>query len=314
MSINEHRKKTHNDEIKQKTQFGKNSNQFPYLGFGLGLRPEHYREVAEEKPAGVDWFEAISENFMVEGGPALHFIQKIRENYPIVIHGVSLSIGSSDPLNQDYLKTLKKLIERIEPIWVSDHLCWTGVNKINLHDLMPLPYTEEALKHLVLRIQAVQEFLGRQILLENVSSYVTYTCSEMTEWEFLSELARQADCFILLDINNIYVSSYNHSFDPLEYLNAIPVDRVKQFHMAGHRNLGDHIIDTHDESIIDSVFDLYRVALRRFGKISTMIERDDNIPSLSELMLELDELKKITHSTLATTEQIFEKDAYETIA
>lgn len=270
---------------------------FPYLGFGLGLRPEHYLEVAEEKPAGIDWFEAISEDFMAEGGRPLYFLKQIRKNYPVVIHGVSLSIGSSDPLNQDYLTSLKKLAERIEPIWISDHLCWTGVNKVNLHDLMPLPYTEEALKHVVERVQKVQEFLGRQILLENVSSYVTYTHSEITEWEFLSEIARQADCFILLDINNIYVSGYNHDFDPLEYLNYMPIDRVKQFHMAGHRNLGRHIIDTHDEPIIDPVFALYRAALKRFGKISTMIERDDNIPPLSELVLELEQLRKIAHST-----------------
>lgn len=225
----------------------------PYLGFGLGLRSDHYPQIIEEKPKGIDWFEAVSEDFMAEGGRPLHFLKQIRENYPIVIHGVSLSIGTTDPLNLDYLNSLKKLAERIEPIWISDHLCWTGVNKINLHDLMPLPYTEEALEHIVERVQAVQEFLGRQILLENVSSYVTYTESRLTEWEFLSEIARQADCFILLDINNIYVSGYNHGFEPLEYLNAIPVDRVKQFHMAGHRNLGAHIVDTHDEPIIDPV-------------------------------------------------------------
>lgn len=270
---------------------------FPYLGFGLGLRPQHYLHVLNEKPS-VDWFEAISEDFTVEGGRPLYYLNKIREHYPIVLHGVSLSIGSVDPLNQDYLNALKKLFERICPIWVSDHLCWTGINQINLHDLMPLPYTEEALNHVVNRIQQVQEFLGRQILLENVSSYVTFTHSQLTEWEFLSEVARQADCFILLDINNIYVSSYNHGFEPMEYLNHVPIDRVKQFHMAGHTNFGPHIVDTHDEPIIDAVFDLYREAVKRFGKVSTMIERDDNIPPFEDLVTELDQLKTIASTIL----------------
>lgn len=299
-----HKRQTHNDEIKQKTP-----SRFPYLGFGLGLRPEHYRQVAEENPLEVDWFEAISEDFMVEGGRPLYYLQKIRENYPVVIHGVSLSIGSADKLNHDYLKALKKLAERIEPIWISDHLCWTGVNKINLHDLMPLPYTEEALKHVVERVQSVQEFLGRQILLENVSSYVTYNQSELSEWEFLTEVARRADCFILLDINNIYVSGYNHGFDPLEYLNHIPVDRVKQFHMAGHRNLGPHIVDTHDEPIIDAVFALYQAATKRFGKVSTMIERDDNIPPFAELVEELQRVRKLSQCKEPVKEAAYEPTA-----
>lgn len=280
--------------------------QFPYLGFGLGLRPEHYQQVLLEKPS-VDWFEAISEDFMEEQGRPLHFLKQIREIYPIVLHGVSLSIGSVDPLNKPYLTALKKLIDCIGPIWVSDHLCWTGISKINLHDLMPLPYTEEALNHVVQRIQKVQDFLGRQILLENVSSYVTYKDSAVSEWEFLTAIAEQADCYILLDINNIYVSSYNHGFDPLTYLNYIPVKRVKQFHMAGHRNLGPHIVDTHDEPIIPAVLTLYRAAVKRFGKISTMIERDDNMPPFEDLLVELDTLKQIAHSTL-------NKNVYEEIA
>lgn len=271
------------------------SQVFPYLGFGLGLRPEHYQLVLNEKPA-VDWFEAISEDFVVEGGRPLYYLRQIREHYPIVLHGVSLSIGSTDPLNQNYLNSIKHLFATIQPLWVSDHLCWTGVNQINLHDLMPLPYTEEALNHVVNRVQSVQECLGRQILLENVSSYVSYSHSELTEWEFLSEVARRADCFILLDVNNIYVSSYNHGFDPMTYLNGIPVDRVKQFHMAGHTNLGSHIVDTHDEPIIEEVFKLYREAIRRFGKVSTMIERDGNMPPFDALLAELEQLKKIASS------------------
>jgi uncharacterized protein len=270
---------------------------FPYLGFGLGLRPEHYHQVVTDRPA-VDWFEAVSEDFMEERGRPLHFLKQIRALYPVVLHGVSLSIGSVDPLNKHHLTSLKKLIDCINPIWVSDHLCWTGVNKINLHDLMPLPYTEEALNHVVKRVQQVQEFLGRQILLENVSSYVTYTHSTITEWEFLTAIAEKADCYILLDINNIYVSSYNHGFDPLEYLRSIPIERVKQFHMAGHRNLGLHIVDTHDEPIIQAVLDLYRTAVQRFGQVSTMIERDDNMPPFNDLLLELEQLKNIAHSTL----------------
>lgn len=285
----------------------KTANSFPYLGFGLGLRPQHYRQVAEEKPTGVDWFEAISEDFMVEGGRPLYFLRQIRESYPVVIHGVSLSIGSTDPLNQAYLTSLKQLIERIEPIWISDHLCWTGIKQINLHDLMPLPYTEEALHHVVERVDAVQNFLGRQILLENVSSYVTYNDSYLTEWEFLSEVAKRADCFILLDINNIYVSGFNHGFDPLTYLNAIPIERVKQFHMAGHRNLGPHIVDTHDEPIIEAVFNLYQQAVKRFGNISTMIERDDNIPPFHELVEELNQIRKLANlATKPMKKQIYE--------
>jgi uncharacterized protein (UPF0276 family) len=271
------------------------SQAFPYLGFGLGLRPEHYQLVLNEKPA-VDWFEAISEDFVVEGGRPLYYLRQIREHYPIVLHGVSLSIGSTDPLNQDYLNNVKQLFATIEPLWVSDHLCWTGVNQVNLHDLMPLPYTEEALNHVVERIQSVQAFLGRQILLENVSSYVSYQASELTEWEFLSEVARRADCFILLDINNIYVSSFNHGFDPMAYLNGIPVDRVKQFHMAGHTNFGSHIVDTHDEPIIEGVFKLYREAVKRFGRVSTMIERDGNMPPFDALLVELEQLKQIASS------------------
>jgi uncharacterized protein (UPF0276 family) len=257
-----------------------------YLGFGLGLRIPHYEAILEACPA-VDWFEVLSENYMVPGGKPLYYLDRIRERYPVVMHGVSMSIGSSDPLNLEYLSALKRLADRIQPKWISDHLCWTGVEGVNLHDLMPLPYTEDALKHVASRVEQVQDFLGRRILLENVSSYVSYKQSEMPEWEFLRELAERADCLILLDINNIYVSSYNHGFDPLDYLNGIAVDRVQQFHLAGHRNLGDYIIDTHDEAVIDPVWDLYARAVKRFGPISTMIERDDNIPPLDELLAEL---------------------------
>lgn len=262
------------------------------LGFGLGLRSAHYSTILETLPP-IDWFEIISENFMIEGGKPLYNLDKIREHYPIVTHGVSLSIGSTDPLNWDYLRKLKKLIDRIQPAWVSDHLCWTGVNGLNMHDLLPLPYTEEALNHVVKRVIEVQDFLERQILLENVSSYVTFNESTYTEWEFLSAVAEQANCLILLDINNVYVSSFNHGFNPHTYINAIPKDRVQQIHLAGHTNKTDHLIDTHDTDIINPVWELYGASIKRFGLISTMIERDDNIPPLFELILELERAKKI---------------------
>ena len=272
----------------------------PPLGFGLGLRIPHYETILESRPA-VDWFEVLSENYMVPGGKPRHYLDRIRAHYPIVMHGVSLSIGSSDPLNLDYLRQLKTLADQIEPRWISDHLCWTGVDNTNLHDLMPLPYTEEALQHVVERVSAVQDILGRRLLLENVSSYVTYKNSEMSEWDFLREVAQRADSLLLLDINNIYVSSYNHGFDPLEYIDAIPVNRVQQFHLAGHRNQGGYIIDTHDEPVIDRVWELYAHAVRRFGPVSTMIERDDNIPPLETLLVELERARTITRQALTQT-------------
>jgi hypothetical protein len=272
----------------------------PWLGFGLGLRPTHYETILNESPA-VDWFEIISENYLIPGGRPLHYLDRIRERYPMVMHGVSLSIGAQDPLDREYLRQLRALAKRVEPAWISDHLCWTGAHGLNAHDLLPLPYTEEALKHVAARVSEVQDFLGRRILLENVSSYVSYPESEMSEWEFLRELAGRADCLILLDVNNIFVSSVNHEFDPHEYLNGIPVERVWQFHLAGHRNHGDYIIDTHDEPVIDPVWELYAAAVRRFGRVSTMIERDDNIPPLAELLAELDRARRIAATSRRQT-------------
>ncbi len=263
-----------------------------YLGFGLGLRTDHYEQVLNDRPA-IDWLEIISENYMVEGGKALHYLDRIRDLYPMVMHGVSMSIGSTAPLNFDYLADLKQLIARVEPEWVSDHLCWTGVHGRNLHDLMPLPYTEETIAHVAARVEQVQDFLGRQILLENVSSYVTYNASQLSEWEFLSAIAERADCLLLLDINNIYVSSHNHAFDPLDYLDGVPVDRIQQFHLAGHSYQNQLIIDTHDHPICDPVWLLYQQAVERFGRISTMIERDDNIPPLDELVAELEVARRL---------------------
>jgi uncharacterized protein (UPF0276 family) len=269
----------------------------PYLGFGLGLRPDHYEIILEQKPA-LDWFEIITENYLIPGGKPLYYLDRIRELYPMVMHGVSLSIGGSDPLDMHYLQQVKDLAARVEPEWISDHLCWTGVNGVNLHDLLPLPYTQEAIKHVVSHIQQVQEFLGRRILIENVSSYLTYAQSEMTEWDFLAEIAEQADCHILLDVNNIYVSAFNHDFNPREYLNKLPKHRVGQIHLAGHSNQGDYIIDTHDAPVIQPVWDLYADTLKQFGAISTMIERDDNIPELHELLAEVEHARAIAKTVL----------------
>lgn len=263
------------------------------LGFGLGLRIPHYEAILDTLPTSIDWFEILSENFFGAGGKPLHYLERIRAHYRVVMHGVSLSIGTSDPLNRPYIEQLKQLARRVDPEWISDHLCWTGVDGYNLHDLMPIPYTEEALKHVVARVSQVQDQLGRQILLENVSSYVTYQCSEMTEWAFLSELAARADCLLLLDINNIYVSSFNHGFDAVDFLEGVPVDRVMQFHLAGHSSRGDYLIDTHDAPVIDPVWKLYERAVQRFGNVSTMIERDDNIPPLEELLAELGHAREI---------------------
>ena len=255
-------------------------------GFGLGLRTPHYEAVLNE-PHAIDWLEIITENYLVPGGKPLDYLERIRRRFPLVMHGVSLSIGSTDPIDLDYLAQVRALAERIEPHWISDHLCWTGIEGRNLHDLLPLPYTEEALASVVERVGQVQDALGRQILLENVSSYLTYRASDMSEWEFLREVAERADCAILLDINNIYVSSVNHGFDPLTYLQAMPRERVRQFHLAGHSDLGGHLIDTHDHPIVEPVWDLYCAAVAQFGAVPTMIERDDNIPPLGELVAEL---------------------------
>lgn len=265
----------------------------PSLGFGLGLRIPHYEAILATQP-NVDWFEILSENYLVPGGKPRYYLERIRERYPIVMHGVGLSIGGSDPLNRDYLRQLKTLADQINPRWVSDHLCWTGNDGINLHDLLPLPYTEEALRHVVARVTEVQDFLGRRLLLENVSSYLSYPQNEMQEWEFLGAVAEQADSLILLDINNVYVSGVNHGFDPTSYIDAVPMARVQQIHLAGHQAQGDCIIDTHDAPVCEAVWDLYAYALRRFGPVSTMIERDDNIPALEILVGELDRARHIS--------------------
>lgn len=259
----------------------------PFLGFGLGLRVEHFAEILAEPPR-VDWFEITSENFMVAGGKPLHHLEYVRAHYPVAMHGVSLSVGSTDPLDMDYLRALKTLAQRVEPVWISDHLCWTGVGGVNSHDLLPLPYTEEAIAHVCDRVDQVQDVLGREILLENLSSYVEFSASRMPEWQFVAEIARRSGCRLLLDVNNIQVSARNHGFDPLDYLAGIPGDKVWQIHLAGHSDYGDYAIDTHDHDVPAEVWRLYEAAIERFGPVSTMIERDDHIPPLSELLQELD--------------------------
>ncbi|HEV3109904.1 MAG TPA: DUF692 domain-containing protein [Candidatus Binataceae bacterium] len=255
---------------------------FPFIGHGVGLRPPHYGRLLEDS-ARADWFEVISENFMIRGGRPLLVLEKAREQAPIVLHGVSLNLGGVDPLRSSYLDELAALIERFEPAWVSDHLCWGSIGGHYAHDLLPLPYTEEALKLTASRVRQVQERLGRQILIENVSSYLTYRHSAMPEWEFLDGVAQQADCGILLDVNNIYVSAQNHGFSAAEYISRIAPQRVGQIHLAGHSDAGTHLVDTHDHPVPEPVWDLLRMALERCGRVSTLIEWDAQIPEFEEL-------------------------------
>jgi hypothetical protein len=267
-----------------------NRSEFPFLGFGVGLRRPHYSHVLDNNPA-VDWFEVVTENFMVQGGHPLQVLERVRERYPIVLHGVSMSLGSVDPLNPVYLLQLRDLARRFEPAWVSDHLCWTGVGDRNLHDLLPLPYTEEAITWVAGRIRQVQETLERTILIENVSSYLNFVHSTMSEWEFLSAVAEEADCGILLDINNIYVSAFNHGFEPERYIELVPIGRVVQYHLAGHSDHGAYLLDTHDHPVSPKVWSLYDQAVRRFGKVSTLVEWDDNIPEFAALEATTDEAR-----------------------
>lgn len=256
-------------------------------GFGLGLRKEYYRDFLETEQA-VDFVEIISENFMACGGRPLRTLEAVRERHPVAMHGVSLSLGSPEGLDADYLAELKALARRIDPLWVSDHLCWTRVGGFATHDLLPLPYTQEALDTCVTNLRHAQDVLERPLLVENPSSYVTFSKSTMSEWAFLAELSRETGCYLLLDVNNVWVSSVNHGFDPLDFLRGIPTDRVRQIHLAGHSaGLEGMLIDTHDAPVCGAVWQLYARAVERFGACATMIERDDAIPPLPELLAEL---------------------------
>ena len=273
-------------------------------GFGVGLRTEHYAAFESEPQPRVDWLEILSENYMVPGGAPLWHLDRIRQDFPMVMHGVSLNIGSSDPLNPHYLRDLKTLVQRVQPAWVSDHLCWTGVNGLNMHDLLPLPYTQTMLRHVSDRIQRVQDFLGQRLVIENPSTYVAFAANEMPEWVFMAELLRLADCELLLDVNNVYVSSVNHRFDPHLYIDAIPSARVRQIHLAGHETHDGYLIDTHDHPVCEAVWQLYGYTLRHCGSVPTMIERDDNIPDLHELLDELDLARQIHAQTWIAEESL----------
>ncbi len=269
----------------------KNINQD--LGFGLGLRPKHYSYIFENWPQ-VDWFEVISENFMDTDGRPKRNLARIAERYPIVMHGVALSIGTIDPLNSEYLHKLKNLIKWLNPAWISDHLCWTGIAHRNTHDLLPVPYTEEALKHVTTRIREVQDFLERPIALENPSTYLEFKSSHMPEAEFIARMAENSGCNLLLDVNNVYVTCYNHRLDPKTYIDTLPLERVQQIHLSGHSNYGTHIIDTHDDHVVDEVWALYQYVVKKSGRVpNTMVEWDDKIPEFPVLFAELEKAKAV---------------------
>ena len=256
--------------------------------FGLGLRKPHYADFLEgESSVPVDFVEVISENFMVAGGKPRQILRQVRERHPVALHGVSMSVGSADGVDRDYLRRLRALVDEIEPMIVSDHLCWTRIEGFNSHDLLPLPYTEEALDIVCANIAVAQDLLGRAMLIENPSSYVAFDDAPMTEWEFLDAMSRRTGCGLLLDVNNIFVSATNHGFDPHTYLAGIPADRVRQIHLAGHSRGRTMLIDTHDKPVPPAVWALYEAAITRLGPVATMIERDDDIPPLAELLDEL---------------------------
>ena len=273
-------------------------------GFGLGLRSGHYAAFEAVSQKRVDWLEIISENYMIPGGAPLWHLDRIRRDFPMVMHGVSLNIGGSDPLNMEYLQDLKSLVHRVQPGWVSDHLCWTGTQGVNMHDLLPLPYTEETLFHVCDRIQRVQDFLGRRLVIENPSTYVAFATDQMNEWEFVREMLHRADCELLLDVNNVYVSSINQGFDPRKYIESIPAERVRQIHLAGHETHNDYLIDTHDHPVCEAVWKLYAYTVQHCSSVPTMIERDDNIPPLQELIDELDHARLVHENALAPKSSI----------
>lgn len=264
----------------------------PQLGYGVGLRQAHYQTIMTEQPE-IAWFEAISENFIDSQGFARHALQQIAQQYPMVLHGVSLSIGSTDPLDFDYLGKIKQLAHETDAQWISDHVCWTGLNGINSHDLLPVALTEEALQHIITRIRQVQDFLERPLILENPSSYVSYQCDAMTEWQFLNQMAEEADCGLLLDINNVYVSAFNHEFDAQDYLRNIAEERVVQIHLAGHTHCGSHIIDTHDRAVADPVWQLFHQFVQHAGTRPTLLEWDSHIPDFATLHQELNKAESV---------------------
>jgi uncharacterized protein (UPF0276 family) len=272
------------------------------LGFGLGLRSTYYQAILEQRPA-IDWFEIVSENYLVAGGKALYFLDAIGEQYPLVMHGVSLSIGGPHELDRDYLRQLKHLAQRVQPAWISDHLCWSQGNAHQLHDLLPLPYTEESLQHVAARVRQVQDVIERPLVLENVSSYLRCADDQFSEWQFLSALSELSGCELLLDVNNVYVSARNHGFDAWEFISSLPKQRIRQLHLAGHSDYGSYLIDTHDQPVSDPVWQLYQRTLQLLGPVSTLLERDDHFPDLDELLGELNKARRVAAEALQGTEQ-----------
>lgn len=272
-------------------------NSATFSGFGLGMRKPHYAAFVEGQ-VDVDFVEVISENFMVDGGQPRRILRQVREHYPVALHGVSMSVGSAEALDPHYLERLRMLIDEIEPLFVSDHLCWTGIGGFNSHDLLPLPYDEETLDVVGANVGRAQDALGRAMLIENPSSYIAFDHSTMTEWQFLDALCERSGCGLLLDVNNVFVSAANHGFDAIDYLDGIPAYRVRQVHLAGHSKGETMLIDTHDQPVCNSVWDLYATLIGRLGPVATMIERDDSIPPLAELLGELDIARRLAPQSL----------------
>ncbi|MDN5515009.1 MAG: DUF692 domain-containing protein [Pseudomonas sp.] len=272
------------------------------LGFGLGLRSTYYQAILEQQPA-IDWFEIVSENYLVAGGKALNFLDAIGEQYPLVMHGVSLSIGGPHELDRDYLRQLKHLAARVQPAWISDHLCWSQGNAHQLHDLLPLPYTEESLQHVAARVRQVQDVIERPLVLENVSSYLRCADDQFSEWQFLAALSELSGCELLLDVNNVYVSARNHGFDAWAFISSLPKQRIRQLHLAGHSDYGSYLIDTHDQPVSDPVWQLYQRTLQHLGPVSTLLERDDHFPDLDVLLDELNTARRFAAQALQGTPQ-----------
>ena len=272
------------------------------LGFGLGLRSTYYQAILEQRPA-IDWFEIVSENYLVAGGKALYFLDAIGEQYPLVMHGVSLSIGGPHELDRDYLRQLKHLAARVQPAWISDHLCWSQGNAHRLHDLLPLPYTEERLQHVAARVRQVQDVIERPLVLENVSSYLRCADDQFSEWQFLAALSELSGCELLLDVNNVYVSARNHGFDAWTFISSLPKQRIRQLHLAGHSDYGSYLIDTHDQPVSDPVWQLYQRTLQHLGPVSTLLERDDHFPDLDVLLDELNSARQFAAQALQGTPQ-----------
>lgn len=274
------------------------------LGFGLGLRTPYYQEILEQRPA-VDWFEVVSENYLVEGGKPLYYLEAIGEHYPLVMHGVSLSIGGPHPLDRDYLQRLKRLADRVRPAWISDHLCWSRGSAHQLHDLLPLPFTEESLQHVAARVRQVQEVIERPLVLENVSSYLRSADDQFSEWQFLAALTELTGCELLLDVNNVYVSARNHGFDPWDFISGLPAERIRQLHLAGHSDYGSYLIDTHDQPVSDPVWQLYGRTLGLLGPVATLLERDDHYPPLAQLLDELSKARAVGAAVLEAESPCF---------